>query len=83
MSRETAGTARGEDAVLTRAAQAGEVAALGLLLERHRAGMRAVALSLLGTGPDAEDVVQDAALTALRRIGDVRDPGARWAHGCG
>ncbi|MGY5055625.1 RNA polymerase sigma factor [Streptomyces sp. 900105755] len=76
MSRETAGAARVEDAVLTRAAQAGEVAALGLLLERHRAGMRAVALSLLGPGPDAEDVVQDAALTALRRIGDVRDPGA-------
>ncbi|MFD3440332.1 RNA polymerase sigma factor [Streptomyces sp. NPDC058685] len=38
--------------------------------------MRAVALGLLGYGPDAEDVVQDAALTALRRIGDVRDPAA-------
>ncbi len=38
--------------------------------------MRAVAMSLLGYGPDAEDVVQDAALTALRRIGDVRDPAA-------
>ncbi|MER7187768.1 sigma-70 family RNA polymerase sigma factor, partial [Streptomyces hyaluromycini] len=43
MSRETAEAARVEDAVLTRAAQAGEVVALGLLLERHRAGMRAVA----------------------------------------
>ncbi|MGW3145073.1 RNA polymerase sigma factor [Streptomyces sp. NPDC001177] len=38
--------------------------------------MRAVALSLLGHGPDAEDAMQDAALTALRRIGDVRDPAA-------
>jgi RNA polymerase sigma factor (sigma-70 family) len=76
MSPVTAEAARVEDVVLTRAAQAGEVAALGLLLERHRAGMRAVALSLLGPGPDAEDVMQDAALTALRRIGDVRDPGA-------
>ncbi|MEV7391703.1 sigma-70 family RNA polymerase sigma factor [Streptomyces sp. NPDC091215] len=65
-----------EDAALTRAAQAGEVTALGLLLERHRAGMRAVALSILGPGPDADDVLQDAALTALRRIGDIRDPGA-------
>jgi RNA polymerase sigma-70 factor (ECF subfamily) len=64
------------DAELTRAAQRGEVAALGLLLERHEAGMRAVALSILGPGPDAEDVVQDAALTALRGIGDVRDPEA-------
>ncbi|MFF4401998.1 RNA polymerase sigma factor [Streptomyces sp. NPDC001480] len=64
------------DEDLTRRAQAGETAALGLLLARHQASMRAVALSLLGYGPDAEDAVQDAALTALRRIGDVRDPAA-------
>lgn len=64
------------DATLTRAAQSGEVAALGLLLERHRAGMRAVAVSILGPGADADDVMQDAALTALLRIGDVRDPEA-------
>ncbi|MEU4408415.1 sigma-70 family RNA polymerase sigma factor [Streptosporangium sp. NPDC023963] len=64
------------DPELTLAAQAGDVAALGLLLERHQAGMRAVALSLLGHGPDADDAVQDAALVALRRIGDVRDPAA-------
>ncbi|GHJ41673.1 RNA polymerase sigma factor [Streptomyces sp. TS71-3] len=76
MRWEAAEAARIEDAALTRAAQSGEVAALGLLLERHRAGMRAVALSILGPGPDADDVMQEAALTALRRIGDVRDPGA-------
>jgi RNA polymerase sigma-70 factor (ECF subfamily) len=64
------------DAELTRCAQAGEVAALGVLLQRHQAGMKAVALTLLGHGPDADDALQDAALTALRRIGDVRDPGA-------
>lgn len=68
--------ARAEDVALTRAAQAGDVTALGLLLERHRAGMRAVALSILGPGPDVDDVLQDAALTALRRVGDVRDPAA-------
>ncbi|MGW8881300.1 RNA polymerase sigma factor [Streptomyces sp. OK228] len=38
--------------------------------------MRAVALSVLGPGPDVDDVVQDAAVTALRRVGDVRDPAA-------
>jgi RNA polymerase sigma-70 factor (ECF subfamily) len=38
--------------------------------------MRAVALSVLGPGPDVEDAVQEAALLALRRIGDVRDPAA-------
>jgi len=68
--------ARREDVLLTRAAQSGEVAALGQLLERHRGGMRAVALSILGPGADADDVLQDAALTALLRIGDVRDPEA-------
>lgn len=65
-----------EDAALTRAAQAGDVSALALLLERHRPGMRAVALSLLGPGPDVDDVLQEAALTALRRIVDIRDPDA-------
>ncbi|WP_372346738.1 RNA polymerase sigma factor [Streptomyces sp. KL116D] len=67
---------RAEDAALTRAAQRGEVAALARLLERHRPGMRAVAVSVLGPGPDADDVMQEAALVALRRIGDVRDPAA-------
>ncbi|MCX4911577.1 RNA polymerase sigma factor [Streptomyces sp. NBC_00878] len=76
MNRNAGETARLEDAVLTRAAQAGDVAALGLLLERHRAGMRAVALSILGPGPDVDDVLQDAAVTALRSMGDVRDPAA-------
>ncbi|MDQ0306249.1 DNA-directed RNA polymerase specialized sigma24 family protein [Kitasatospora herbaricolor] len=52
----------------------GEVAALGALLERHRAGIRAVAVSLLGNAPDADDAVQDASLIALRRIGDLRQP---------
>lgn len=64
------------DEELTRRAQAGESGALGLLLARHQAPMRAVAMSLLGYGPDAEDAMQDAALTALRRIADVRDPAA-------
>ena len=64
------------DAELTRCAQAGDAAALGVLLQRNQAGMRAVALAVLGHGPDVEDVLQDAALTALRRIGDLRDPAA-------
>ncbi|MEU2424108.1 sigma-70 family RNA polymerase sigma factor [Streptomyces sp. NPDC007851] len=64
------------DAALTLAAQAGDVSALARLLERHRPGMRAVALSLLGPGPDVDDVLQEAALVALRRIVDVRDPQA-------
>ncbi|MEU5480127.1 RNA polymerase sigma factor [Streptomyces mirabilis] len=69
-------TGPAEDAALTRSAQAGGVSALALLLERHRPGMRAVAVSLLGPGPDVDDVMQEAALVALRRIVDVRDPEA-------
>jgi RNA polymerase sigma-70 factor (ECF subfamily) len=65
-----------QDAELVHAARAGDVNCLGLLLTRHRAGMRAVALALLGHSQDAEDAVQEAALIALRRIGDVRDPDA-------
>ncbi|MGW1006133.1 RNA polymerase sigma factor [Streptomyces sp. NPDC002520] len=65
-----------EDVALIAGAQAGDVTALALLLERHRAGMRAVALSMLGPGPDVDDVLQDASLVALTRVGDVRDPGA-------
>ncbi|MEH1165305.1 sigma-70 family RNA polymerase sigma factor [Micromonospora sp. CPCC 205539] len=64
------------DAELVLLAQAGDAAAFGVLLARHEAGMRAVALSLLGYGPDAEDAVQDAMVVALRRIGDLRDPSA-------
>jgi pimeloyl-ACP methyl ester carboxylesterase len=43
------------DAELLRCAQNGDVAALGVLLQRHQAPMRAVALSVLGHGPDTED----------------------------
>ncbi|MBB5889163.1 RNA polymerase sigma factor [Kutzneria kofuensis] len=64
------------DVELVRAARGGDVGALGLLLTRHEAGMRAVALSILGYGPDADDAVQDASLAALRRIGDLREPGS-------
>lgn len=52
---------------------------LGLLLEQHRATMRAVALSVLGFGPDAEDAVQDAMLVALGRISELRDPASASA----
>jgi len=71
MQSETPG-----DADLVLAAQHGDTAALGLLLARHEPSMRAVALNILGFRPEADDVVQDAALIALRRLGDLRDPAA-------
>lgn len=64
------------DRELVRAALAGDATCLGLVLERYRADMRAVAISVLGYGPAAEDAVQDAMLTALRSLGSLRDPDA-------
>lgn len=64
------------DAELTAQAQAGDADALAILLARHEAGMKAVALRILGRGADADDAVQDAILIALRKIGDVRDGAA-------
>jgi RNA polymerase sigma factor (sigma-70 family) len=67
------------DADLVRQAQSGDISCLGLLLARHQADMRAVAIGLLGYGRDAEDALQDAALTALRRVSGIRDPHAAGA----
>jgi RNA polymerase sigma factor (sigma-70 family) len=67
---------RTAELLLVRDAQAGDVAALGVLLDRYRPAMLAVALGVLGRPSDAEDAVQDAMLTALGRIQDLRDPGA-------
>ncbi|HET6191075.1 MAG TPA: sigma factor [Trebonia sp.] len=61
---------------LVRGAQTGDHACLGLLLDRHQAAMRAVALGLLGYGTDADDAVQDAMLTAMSKLGGLRDPAA-------
>ena len=67
------------DAELVTTARHGDAAALAALLERHRAGMHATALAVLGWTPDTEDVVQDAMLTALARLGDLREPAAAGA----
>ena len=62
------------DAELVRAAQEGDAASLGLLLERHRAPLYALALRFFGHGPEAQDAVHDAFLIALRKIDQLRDP---------
>ncbi|GIG23685.1 DNA-directed RNA polymerase sigma-70 factor [Cellulomonas chitinilytica] len=64
------------DGDLARAVNDGDAACLGILLERHRADMRAIAVARLGYGPAAEDAVQDAMVTALSAWGSLRDPDA-------
>jgi RNA polymerase sigma factor (sigma-70 family) len=61
------------DGDLAGAAMGGDGSSMGLLLERHRAGMRAVAVALLGYCPEADDAVQEAMLVAIRRLHDLRD----------
>jgi RNA polymerase sigma factor (sigma-70 family) len=67
------------DAGLVAAAVNGDAASFGLLLERHRAEMRAVSVALLGYSPAAEDAVQEAMLIALQRLPTLVDPTAAGA----
>lgn len=67
------------DSDLVQLARRGETAALGVLLERHRAALYGLALSIVRDRSVARDVVQDAFLVALRRLGDVREPAAAGA----
>ncbi len=71
------------DAELVRTAQRGDATSLGILLERHRAPLYALALRFLGYGPDAQDAVQDAFLIALNTIDRLREPEAvgGWLRG--
>jgi len=66
----------GSDADLVLAARAGDSASFGLLLERHRAPLHALALRMLGSGPQAQDAVHDTFLIALHRMDTLHDPGA-------
>jgi RNA polymerase sigma factor (sigma-70 family) len=74
--------AEATDAELVSASRAGEVAALGELLERHRASLYAAALARLRDRDEALDQVQETFLVALTRMDDLRDPDAvaGWLH---
>src|ERR671933_756847 len=71
------------DTELARAAQEGDALSLGILLERHRTPLYALALRMLGYGPQAQDAVQDVFLIALSTIELLREPDAvgGWLRG--
>jgi RNA polymerase sigma factor (sigma-70 family) len=71
------------DAELVRAAQNSDAASLGILLERYRVALYALALRILGHGPQAQDAVQDTFLIALGNIDRLREPEAvgGWLRG--
>ena len=55
-------------------ARRGETAALDLLVRRHLRAAIAVALAILGSPQDAEDVAQDSFLVAFERLDTCREP---------
>ena len=66
------------DEALARAACAGDTAAFGLLVERHRRPVFAYALARLGNQEEAEDAAQEAFVRAFSSLA-VFDPSARFA----
>lgn len=69
------------DAPLVKAARAGSQAAFGRLVERHQQGLRAFLRR--AAGADADDVAQEAFVTAWANLGRLRDDeGFRpWLYG--
>ena len=57
-------------------AQAGDADAFSALVELHHRAARRVAFAALGNLADADEAVQDACLTAWRRIDRLEDPAA-------
>lgn len=64
------------DTELVEAARRGDVTGLGVLLERHRAAMRASAVRVLGWRAEVDDAVQDAMVSAIKGLDGLRDPAA-------
>jgi RNA polymerase sigma-70 factor (ECF subfamily) len=62
------------DAALVARARGGDGGAFETLVRRHLRSAYAVALAQLGEEADAQDAVQDAFVTALKRIEECRQP---------
>lgn len=60
------------DVALVRRAQAGDVEAFGDLVERHRRSVFRAAVAALGSATDADDVAQDAFVTAFQKLNGFR-----------
>src|SRR6516165_1627971 len=70
------------DADLVRLARAGEAEALASVLERYRPSLYAAAIAVVRNRDDALEAVQETCVTALVRLGALRDPAAvgGWLH---
>ena len=61
-----------DDLALVRRAQAGDVEAFGELVERHRRAVFRAALAAVRSVSEADDVAQDAFVTAFRKLDGFR-----------
>jgi len=61
---------------LAQQAQAGSAEAFCALVDLHQRAARRVAATALGQSPEVDEAVQDACITAWRRIGRLEDPAA-------
>ena len=64
---------RVSDAELVARAREGDTAAFGALVDRHRAAVYRAALAATGRASEAEDVAQEAFLTAYQKIASYRE----------
>lgn len=60
------------DLELVRLAQAGDVEAFGELVERNRRVVFRAALAAVGSAAEADDIAQEAFITAYRKLGSFR-----------
>ena len=65
-----------DDAALLAAHRAGDPAAFGTLVARHRRALWVIALHVLGNPDDAADAVQEALISAYRRAAAFRGEAA-------
>jgi RNA polymerase sigma-70 factor (ECF subfamily) len=80
--RALTGGGRLSEAALVRAARRGSEAAVEELFDRHWDAIHRAALLVTGDAAAAEDIAQEAFLSALRALErfDVRRPLAPWLH---
>jgi RNA polymerase sigma-70 factor (ECF subfamily) len=69
---EAAEAASAADLVLVRRVQAGDTEAFGELVERNRRAVFRAALAAVGSAAEADDVAQDAFVTAFQKLGGFR-----------